>query len=367
MGVGEIRELDEIASEITRSSGLPVSPRELERVLSALGEGSKDIWQLTAGSRVPFNVLVAAIRVLRDRNLVRIGSEIALTESAVNMFRLGLRVTDTVCSHCLGTGIDTSDFAEVMRKFEEIAAERPAPVAQYDQGYLTAESSMRRVVAIASRSDLSGKRLLVLGDDDLISIAAALTGLPKDVTVVEIDTRLTDFIEAVAKEYSLPVSTIALDLRLPLPQEFRRAFDTFITDPPDTAPGQILFLSRGISGLKGPGSAGYFGFTLVEANLHTWREVQSFLCGEARFVITEILPDFSRYENWPYLLETVDLSDLPELAHNPTSQWYRSTFYRIEALDDSVFDLDPGVAELPDEALYLSETSLIKPSRRGSR
>lgn len=362
MGTEEMEALQKVAAKAAEVAALPLSPRDVERLLVALLEDGEDVWQLTAHSRVPFNAVVASLAVMHSKGWVAIADKIMLTPLGRAMVKGFDRYPKAVCVQCQGTGIHLTGFSELQRRFAAIASERPEPVAEYDQGYLTVESSIRRVLAMAGRGDLSGKSLLVLGDDDLISIAAALTGLPREVVVVEIDRRLTDFIEATAASYRLPIRTVALDLRLPLPLEFQRAFDTFITDPPDTAPGQILFLSRGISGLRGAGSAGYFGFTLIEANLHTWREVQSFLCREARFAITDMLPDFSRYENWPYLLDTVDLSILPELARKPKSNWYTSTFYRIEALVDSRFDVDPGVAELPDEQLYLSATSLIKPS-----
>ncbi len=363
MGTGRTVTLEEVASEATEASGLPVSWRDVERLLAHLTEGEQDVWQLTALSRLPFHAAVATLAALRSKGWISVDGKVRITPAGLDALG-GIQPFPKVsCTHCLGTGIRLDGYEELVRRFAAVAAQRPTPVEEFDQGYLTVESSIRRVLAMARRGDLTGKQLLVLGDDDLISVAAALMGLPSHVTVVEIDRRLTDFIDSVAENYGLPIRTVALDLRLPLPGEFLRAFDTFITDPPDTAPGQILFLSRGISALKGAGSAGYFGFTLIEANLDTWRDVQAFLCRDAGFVITEALPDFSRYENWPYLLDTVDLSAMPELAREPEDTWYRSTFYRIEALADSRFDVDPGVAEVPDEELYLSAASLIKPSR----
>jgi predicted methyltransferase len=362
MGTEEMVVLGEVAAEAAEASGLPVSWRDVERLVVALWEGPQDVWQLTALSRCPFNAVLAILASLRSRGWVNVNERAWLTPSGRKTMQGLTPYPSTACAQCFGTGVSLAGHEALLERFAAIASGRPSPVPGYDQGYLTVESSIRRVLAMASRGDLSNKDLLVLGDDDLISIAAALTGLPRKVTVVEIDRRLTDFIDGVAEDYVLPIRTVALDLRLPLPAEFRRAFDTFITDPPDTAPGQILFLSRGISGLRGAGCAGYFGFTLVEANLYTWREVQGFLFTDARFAVTDMLPDFSRYENWPYLLDTVDFSSMPELARQPETHWYRSTFYRIEALSDSRFDLDPEVAHLRDEDLYLSGTSLIKPA-----
>ena len=52
---------------------------------------------------------------------------------------------------------------------------------------------------VYERGNLIGKRILVIGDDDLFSLAAALTGLPSWVVVLEKDPRLVAFINHVAR------------------------------------------------------------------------------------------------------------------------------------------------------------------------
>ncbi|MEO0250808.1 MAG: bis-aminopropyl spermidine synthase family protein, partial [candidate division WOR-3 bacterium] len=51
-----------------------------------------------------------------------------------------------------------------------------------------------------SHGDLDGKSIALIGDDDLLSIALALAGLPSNITVLDIDERLGEFIKKVSKD-----------------------------------------------------------------------------------------------------------------------------------------------------------------------
>jgi hypothetical protein len=84
----------------------------------------------------------------------------------------------------------------------------------------------------------------------LTSIAAGLLRVEKGLTVVDIDGRLLEVITAISKEEDLSIECVLHDLREPLPERLRGAFDTFLTDPPYTIPGLELFLSRGIQALR---------------------------------------------------------------------------------------------------------------------
>jgi len=160
------------------------------------------------------------------------------------------------CKSCDGTGLSINPyFKEILNIYSEIAKNRPETIEIYDQGFISLEDIVRRVEFIYDRGDLNG-RIFVVGDDDLFSIAASLTGMPEKVVVVDIDERLIKFINGVAEEYSLNVEAFVYDVQKAFPEEFKRKFDLFVTDPVETIPGLKLFLSRGVSTLKGVGGAG---------------------------------------------------------------------------------------------------------------
>ena len=136
---------------------------------------------------------------------------------------------------------------------------RPRVDVTIDQAKATIETAFRRAMLCFERQCLIGKRILCVGDDDLISIALGflLKELFPDknfrnnlIYVFDIDERFVNYINTIAKEYQLPVECHNVDLKDPLPISFANSFDCFFTDPPYTIDGLTLFLSRGVSALK---------------------------------------------------------------------------------------------------------------------
>ena len=59
-----------------------------------------------------------------------------------------------------------------------------------------------------ARGDLAGRRLLIIGDDDLFSIVVGLSGLAAEVVVLDVDTRIVDFVNHCAEQFSLKLKGI---------------------------------------------------------------------------------------------------------------------------------------------------------------
>jgi len=85
---------------------------------------------------------------------------------------------DYKCKLCNGTGYRMA--YNVKKKYESIAKNRPKPIEKYDQGYVGINAILRKLAFMMERGDVYGK-IFVAGDDDLFSIALALTGLPEKV------------------------------------------------------------------------------------------------------------------------------------------------------------------------------------------
>ncbi|MGH7900558.1 MAG: bis-aminopropyl spermidine synthase family protein, partial [Thermodesulfobacteriota bacterium] len=165
---------------------------------------------------------------------------------------------------------------------------------------------------------------------DLMSIVLGISLLPRKITVVEIDKRLTDFIFQTGKKVGFEVEVNPLDLRRPIPKEYLGKYDTFFTDPPETIKAADAFIGRGISTLREPGSAGYFGFTRREASLTKWHDIQEMLL-RYKIVFTDIIHNFNEYVNWGYEEETRAWR-LSPIKVRPKKNWYRSALYRFETL-----------------------------------
>lgn len=142
---------------------------------------------------------------------------------------------------------------------EEFLSHRPSVDVQIDQSKCTPETSMRRAILCLKQHALIGKKILCVGDDDLVSVSIGLllqqlfpdTGhTVAHVDVLDIDERFLRYIETIAEEQGLPIRCHRVDLREPLPENLHKQFDCFFTDPPYTLQGMGLFVSRGIQALK---------------------------------------------------------------------------------------------------------------------
>jgi hypothetical protein len=203
---------------------------------------------------------------------------------------------------------------------------------------------------MAQRGDLSGKRLIVLGDDDLVGLAAALSGLPQRVSVLEIDDELVGFIEEAKGRWGLKMLDVWVhDLREPLAEEHLRAYDTFVTDPPESWDGCRLFLIRGLSALRGVGCAGYFGLSRREASLAKWQKLQLWLL-EQGGCITDCIDDFNQYVNWPYWGE-MRFSRWLKITSPPEGIWYRSSQIRFELIETKSYPNEPFEGTFEDAEL----------------
>ncbi|UCE09927.1 MAG: adenosylmethionine decarboxylase [Candidatus Thorarchaeota archaeon] len=147
-----------------------------------------------------------------------------------------------------GRSISVEDIPEGLSKLEkvkELLEERPSPDFALDQSRATYETVVKRTLYLLAKGDLEGRRIIFLGDDDAISLAVGLTGLSAKVTVVDIDTRVIEFLQKSSKELGLDnFAVFEHDLRDPCPDETIGAFDVVVTDPPYTVPGMRLFLKR---------------------------------------------------------------------------------------------------------------------------
>lgn len=348
---------EEIAREVGEETGIKVTGRDIEEVISGL-LATSHFWEVVQLARLPFNVVVRTINLLAERGWVEVTAdgEISLTGAGRDMVaREGIRRRKIyTCPACEGRGVALKGLEDLLQRFKEMTAQRPQPIIEYDQGFVTPQTTVSRVALMASRGDLEGKSLLVLGDDDLVSLAAGLSGMPCEVVVLEIDERLINFINEVACKENLPVFARRYDFRDRLPDEYVRHFDTFITDPPETLEALEVCLSRGLIALKGEGCAGYFGLTHAESSLKKWNSLQQLLAGKFKVTITDILEDFNHYVNWDYLLPSLK-TNLPFVQVQPRINWYRSAMYRIQTLGQvEGIKNEPAICEL-----YVDEEALI--------
>ena len=125
-----------------------------------------------------------------------------------------------------------------------------------DQCPATNKTTIRRLSLLLGLNELEERQVLLLGDDDLLSIAIAAAGLSTRVTVIDLDHSLLERIERWTKTDA--VQLVNADLRSGLPTGLAGNFDLVFTDPPYTPAGQLLFLGRGLSALRRARSSSLF-------------------------------------------------------------------------------------------------------------
>ncbi len=332
----------------------PITRADAGKVVRAV-LSEKNPWDSFARARVPFPFAVSILRALVDCHYL----EFEPTHLTVGGNRLAEELDvrpgpDFTCPTCEGSGTVGRGLEEVYDRYLQVFHSRPRDEdANLDQGAMTPDSLFRRLALVIQEGDAAGREIVVLGDDDLASVALALTRLPSRVTVLEIDPRICEYIHRVAQENQLGIRVVRQDLAGALPADLLGSAQTFICDPPETEAGLLLFVEKGLAMLgPGDGNAGYFGVTVLEASASKWSRWQKRLLEKHPVAFTHILPPFTRYESWPDEQPLAGLGPLSRLSPTP---WYRFAFYRLETLPS--FHPAPDFKMEHSEAFYFDEES----------
>lgn len=333
-----------------------------QQILRQLVSAPKDFWELIKNQDSSIKEFVEALKRLEKLKIIkREGSIFKLNQK--NLKEEPRPYRECRCN-CCGQGISLDkDFMDIREEFREMVRGRPSPREDYDQGFMRTEDTLRRATFMYERGDLEKKSIFILGDDDLLSLAIGIMRMSKEITVVEIDERIVDFITGAARKFGLSqIKVLRYDVLEKLPSHLQERYDTFATDPVETWTGFKIFLGRCIQSLRGSGCSGYFGLTHLEASLKKWYEIEKFLL-KCNLVITDILRDFSLYpetENqWQRFYKSYRLCrEIPHL-NLPRVDWYRSSFFRVEAVDKIELPSLPTPSSA--EELYFDEESWATP------
>ncbi len=336
-------------------------PRNAAQVLRRLAGGSASPWELIDSQDGTLKEFCRVLELLQELGLVRwSGSRLELTEAGrEEAERCGAGMPEFRCTCCDGRGYAVQK-KELVERFTALLEGRPLPVEEYDQGYIAPGDVLLRAGFMLERGDVAGKRILLIGDDDMLGVALALTALPERVLALDADPRVVEFINSVAEAEGLGVSAQRYDVRKPLPDELAGSFDVFVTDPVETLPGITLFLSRGAEALRGRGCAAYFGLTTLEAGAEKWHRIQRMLL-DMGFVITDIRRRFSVYpcEDTNFFRYQEKLRVVKVLGSRCDHDWFWSSFLRLEAVEEPAPQV-VGETELGEE-LYHDEECWATP------
>jgi predicted methyltransferase len=219
------------------------------------------------------------------------------------------------CPGCGGTGVAVPPgLAALAGELERAAAGMPTAKLELDQTHCTVDTKIRRVLRMHEAGALAGQRVIVLGDDDLISLAiAAFAALPaaaapRRLAVVDCDPDLLGYLGERAAAGRVPMELVEHDLRQPLPAGLLGAFDVACTDPPYTAAGAELFLSRAVAALAG-GAGRHVFFSFGARRPDETLRTQRLIAGLG-LTVRSLVPGFNSYTGAGILAGTSHLYHL---------------------------------------------------------
>jgi predicted methyltransferase len=336
-------DVDAVAAEVAAAVGLAEGPAGVRDVLRVIAVhepvATREVARRT---ELPVPIVAAVCNELRKRDVVGRARPVQLTAAgraslAPARGAAGPAITGQ-CPCCEGRGVVVPGaLAALMPVLERAAAGAPAAKLELDQTHCTAETSLRRVLRMHEAGALAGQRVIVLGDDDLLSVAvAAFTAdgppgaRPRRLTVVDCDPDLLGYLAGQLDGLGVAAELVQHDLRAPLPDALRGCFGVACTDPPYTVAGAELFVSRAVSALA-PGAGGHvffsFGARRPDETVATQR-----LLAEMGLAVRSLVPGFNSYTGAGVIAGTSNLYHLRRTAesHPAVSGGYAGPLYSAQ-------------------------------------
>jgi hypothetical protein len=192
-----------------------------------------------------------------------------------------------------------------LNEVKDLLENRPPAEFALDQSHADLSTVLKKTLYLIKKGDIEGRRIIFLGDDDVISLAVGLTKLANEITVVDIDNRVLSYLSNSASKLSITnFNVLNHDLRESIPEKIINKYDIAVMDPPYTNEGLRLFLKRAKQVLKSKIMIDGKNFPIVGKKCllsfgnkppKVMQELQLSILDHG-FIITEMLPDFNHYK-----------------------------------------------------------------------
>lgn len=174
-------------------------------------------------------------------------------DDSISFSEEGLKQTENEYLKPYNWSLFSPEYPDLEQKLADIRKEyNLQPQRKYDQFFATVNSSIKKYHILKSKGLIEGKNIMLLGDDDLVSVVLALSGGNYSrVNVLDVDKKILSTIENIfAQKGFKGLRTGFYDVRNSLKEEYFGRYDVVLTDPPYTAGGIKLFLNRAVQMLK---------------------------------------------------------------------------------------------------------------------
>jgi N4-bis(aminopropyl)spermidine synthase len=319
---------------VAEATRLREGPAGVAAILRAVYRaGSLRLQDAAREARLPMPIATAVRRELERAGLLERKQGLALSDQGREFVErelgLGAKI-DVVCPDCAGRGVVIPQhFHAVVERLAAIIERAPSVDVTLDQAPCTPETSLLRALLMLQAGALEGRRVLLLGDDDSVSLSVGLLAraLGKDdltfgVVVVDADERRLAFLRDNAEREGISLRTLHHDLRKPLPDELLRAFDTIETDPPYTLEGARLFLGRGREALAHDADGQVF-FSFAQWPPRQTLDLQRVFL-DLGLAVQTVRPGFNAYAGATVLGNVGQLIELAAAAPavTPSQDWH---------------------------------------------
>jgi predicted methyltransferase/DNA-directed RNA polymerase subunit RPC12/RpoP len=316
-------DVDAVTAAVAAAVGLAEGPAGVADVLRVIARHEPvPAREISQRAELPVPIVAAVCNELRKRGVVDRARPVRLTPagraSLTGQAVPGAAPAEITarCPCCAGLGVAVPDAAAGLTgPLERAARAAPAAKLHLDQTHCTVDTKLRRVLAMHEAGALAGRRILLLGDDDLVSVAlAAFAGLagpaarPRAVTVLDCDPDLVRYLRGELASLGLAAEAVEHDLRDPLPAAMAGAFDVACTDPPYTVAGAELFLSRAVAALA-PGAGAHVFFSFGPRRPEETTAAQR-LMADMGLAVRSLTPGFNAYTGAGILAGTSHLYHL---------------------------------------------------------
>jgi predicted methyltransferase len=294
-------DMDAIARQVAAAVGLAEGEAGVRDVLAAiLGAEPVAVREISRLAELPVPIVAAICGELRRHGVVDKTRPVRLTPAGRAAAAVGHPGLDVTCPDCAGRGVVApAALAGLAAELGPAAQGAPGARMELDQTHCTVATKVHRVLRMHAARALAGQRVLLLGDDDLISVAiaafAARTGTAlRRLAVADADPEVLAWAGKQAARSGTDVELIEHDLRQPLPAALAGAFDVVATDPPYTVAGAELFLSRAVAALAPqPGRHVFLSFGARRPDETVAVQLAMARMGLA---VRSLTPNFNEYE-----------------------------------------------------------------------
>jgi N4-bis(aminopropyl)spermidine synthase len=262
--------LDAVIADVAAAVGLAEGESGVRDVLRAVaGREPVAVREVSRAAELPVPIVAAVCNELRKRGALDPGRPVRLSPSSREQLAPVHPGLTGKCELCGGSGVALpAALAGLRDELTAAAAGAPDARPELDQTHCTVATKIHRVLRMHQAGALFGQRIILLGDDDLGSVAiarfAALAGAAAGIRRLAVVDTDRDVLSWAAEQISgtgVPAEFIEHDLREPLPPGLAGGFQVACTDPPYTVAGAELFLSRAVAALvPEPGQHVFFSF-----------------------------------------------------------------------------------------------------------